>query len=278
MLRVVVPLVLAVLAPAIGLSADDTPYRTALARAREAYNAGHYDTAIDGARETLAHEETADAARLIVGRALLEQYRSTGQAGDLGEAIEALRGVRAERLDRADQAEWLVGLGQWFFYTERFGAAAELFEQVTGRARLGGEDAGDRALDWWASALDRQAQRTPAARERIYRRMLDRMEDELASNPGSIAANYWIVASARGLGDVDRAWESALAGWLRAELTPARTSALRADLDRLVLTAIIPDRARGVSGSNQQKAADTMVTEWERFKQHWNDLALPDRR
>ena len=261
-------------------AAAETPYRTALARAREAYNAERYDAAINGARMALADAAIADAARLIIGRALLERYRATGHEGDLADGIDALRALVPSRLEAEDRAEWLVGVGQWLFYTERFGAAAELFDQVTSSARLGGEDAADRALDWWASALDRQAQRTPAARERVYRRMLERMERELARDPASVAANYWIVAAARGLGDVDRAWESAIAGWLRAELSPNLTSGLRADLDRLVLTAIIPDRARGAApgGGDQRRVADTMVTEWERFKQRWGDLVLPDTR
>ena len=48
-------------------------------------------------------------------------------------------------------------------------------------------------------------------------------------------------------------------------------AALRADLDRLVLTAIIPDRARETAGGrgDQRQVADTMVTEWERFKADW---------
>ena len=43
------------------------------------------------------------------------------------------------------------------------------------------------------------------------------------------------------------------------------------DLDRLVLTAIIPDRARETAGGrgDQRQVADTMVTEWERFKADW---------
>ena len=51
----------------------------------------------------------------------------------------------------------------------------------------------------------------------------------------------------------------------------SRADALRTDIDRLVLTGIIPDRARAAAaeGQNQRQAADTMVTEWERFKQEW---------
>jgi hypothetical protein len=251
--------------------AADTPQRTALVRSREAYNAARYDVAIKAAHVALADADIADAARLIIGRAMLERYRADGQASDLADAFENLRAASPPRLDHADRVEWLVGVAQWLFYTERFGAAAEMFEQVLSGARLGGPDAADRALDWWASALDRHAQRTTSVRERAYRRILERMEQELAVNPTSVAANYWTVAAARGAGDVERAWESAIAGWVRAALVPARADALRADLDRLVLTAIIPDRARvlGSPSRDQRQAADTMVTEWERFKEAW---------
>ena len=62
-----------------------------------------------------------------------------------------------------------------------------------------------------------------------------------------------------------------MAAWVRTALTPDRAAALRADLDRLVLTAIIPDRARetGPARNGRRQAADTMVTDWERFKADW---------
>jgi hypothetical protein len=55
---------------------------------------------------------------------------------------------------------------------------------------------------------------------------------------------------------------------VRASLLGEAGEALRADLDRLVLTAVIPDRARAAAGTrgSQREAADIMVTEWERFK------------
>jgi hypothetical protein len=268
-MRPVLLLALAWLAAADAVA--DTPAGTALARSREAYNAARYDAAISGASAALPDAAIADAARLIIGRALLERFRTTSYDADLASAIEALRAVVPSRLDPDDRVEWIVGMGQWLFYTERFGAAAEMFEQVVGHARLGGPHAADRALDWWASALDRHAQRIAStSRERVYRRILDRVEQEIARNPASVAGNYWLVAAARGAGDVDRAWESAVASWLRAELAPDHAATLRTDLDRLVLTAIIPDRARSAGGRDQRQAADTMVTEWERFKSSWD--------
>jgi hypothetical protein len=104
--------------------------------------------------------------------------------------------------------------------------------------------------------------------------VFDRMEQALADDPGSVAANYWLVASARAVGDLDRAWQAAMAAWVRSMLSPDRGGALRADLDRLVLTSIIPERAREVATSgNERQAADTMVTAWEQFKTDWEGPA-----
>jgi tetratricopeptide (TPR) repeat protein len=243
--------------------------RSVLGRARTAYNAGRYDAAIGAARNAVDEGADPDAARLVLGRSLLERYRLAGDAHDLLEAREALRAADASRLPPADRAELLVGLGQWLFFTDRFGPAAELFEVAAARPLTGGAASRDRVLDWWASALDREAQASPAARDRIYARVFDRMEKALGEDPGSVAANYWLVASARAVGDLDRAWQASMAAWVRSMLAE-RGAELRADLDRLVLTSIIPERARETAaGGNERQAADTMVTAWEQFKAEW---------
>jgi hypothetical protein len=43
-----------------------------------------------------------------------------------------------------------------------------------------------------------------------------------------------------------------------------RAPALRADLDRLVLTALVPERARALG-----QPPETFRDEWERFKSRW---------
>ena len=183
----------------------------------------------------------------------------------------ALRAVDPSHLSPTDRGEWLLGYGQWLFFTERYGAAAELFEDASGRPLAGGDTATDKVLDWWASALERHAQASPGQRDRVFARVYNRMDAELRRDPGSVAANYWLVAAARALGELDRAWNASMAGWVRAAMAGPRADALRTDLDRLVLTGIIPDRARvaAAEGHNQRQAADTMVTEWEHFKQEW---------
>ena len=244
-----------------------------LADAREAYNEARYDAAIEQANQALAVPALADAARLVIARAHLERYRQSAEPTDLNHARDALRAVDAARLDARDQVELLVGLGEWLFFAERFGASAELFSNALARPDFGRlpQPARARVLDWWASAVDRHAQQTPARREALYRDMLERLESELRRDPGSPAANYWSVVAARGLGDLERAWHSAIAGWVRAGLSPDRGAALRADLDRFMLTSVIPERARAeTEATRRQAAADSMVTEWERFKAEWD--------
>jgi hypothetical protein len=51
---------------------------------------------------------------------------------------------------------------------------------------------------------------------------------------------------------------------VRAPLAPDRGAALRADIDRFVLRALIPDRAK-VSAQPPQ----ALQQEWERFKERW---------
>ena len=51
---------------------------------------------------------------------------------------------------------------------------------------------------------------------------------------------------------------------MRAPLATDKGAALRADLDRLVLRAIIPDRARTTAQSSE-----TLRSQWEQFKERW---------
>jgi hypothetical protein len=271
MMRLVV--LVCLLATALPAAAA-APDGGALTRARRAYNEGRYDAAAGAARTAVANGADRDVSQLLLSRALLERYGQHHDPRDLSEARQALQSITPSNLPFTDRAEWLVGYGQWLYLTERYGAAAELFDDAAGRALAGGPAAHDRVLDWWASALERHAQANPPERDRIYTRIFSRMDSELERDPGSVAANYWIVASARALGELDRAWTASMAGWVRAALAGSRAGALRTDLDRLVLTGIIPDRARATAaaeGLDKRQAADTMVTEWERFKQEWDE-------
>src|SRR4029453_16201374 len=128
----------------------DQPGLTALARARQAYNEGQYDTAIGAARRALGLSEQAGAARLVLARALLERYRTTSEPQDLIEARDLLRKVELSRVPPAERYELMIGFGQWLYLTGRYGAAAELFDIALGSADAASAQTRDRLLDWWA--------------------------------------------------------------------------------------------------------------------------------
>jgi hypothetical protein len=163
----------------------------------------------------------------------------------------------------------LVGLGQSLYLGELFGAAAELFDTALSRAAM--LDDRDRLLllDWWATALDREAQTRPAERRtRVFERIGTRMEEELRQDPANAVANYWLAVSARGAGDVDRAWDAAVAAWVRSTLKPESSEGLRNDLDRLVTQALIPERAR-TRANREAESVAMLQAEWDLVKQQW---------
>lgn len=90
------------------------------------------------------------------------------------------------------------------------------------------------------------------------------MRDELGVNVASTVASYWLAAAARGQGDLQGAWEAAEAGWVRAPLAADHGTALRADLDRLMHDAIVPERARALG-----QPVETLRAQWEEFKGKW---------
>jgi tetratricopeptide (TPR) repeat protein len=237
-----------------------------LARARQFYNDRQYEQAIATAERALATPALAARAKLIIGRAHLERFRTTAATADLLAGRAALAAVRPDTLSPGERLDLLLGLGEALYLDSRFGAAAELFSSALDS--LTAADARDTTLDWWASAQDRLVQSGDADPTRAYQEIAARMEDELGRNPASTTAAYWLAAASRGAGHLDRAWNAAIAGWVRAVLSPTRGLALRSDLDLLVLTAIIPERARELGGDREQTIA-ALIAEWERVKSEW---------
>jgi tetratricopeptide (TPR) repeat protein len=241
-----------------------------LTLARRYYNQGQYDQALEAARAASSNPATMSSARLVMGRSRLERYRQGQVPQELEDARGDLRAVDPRSLDARERIELQVGFGELLYFEERFGAAAELLDPVVESSATLAPDAHERALDWWATALDRQAQAQPTGeRGVVYFRITERMEQELRRDPSSAPATYWLSAAARAAGDLDRAWETALAGWIRATLTRDRGVTLRADLDKLVTQAIIPDRAARAPARDRRQAAEKMLTEWENFKKIW---------
>jgi tetratricopeptide (TPR) repeat protein len=257
-------LILAAAGAAPSASAD------ALAEARRLYNQGQYETAARYAREALKVAATMESARLVLGRIYLERYRKSADAIDLTEAREALKSVNHEALDPRERAELAIGLGEYLFLDDKFGPASESFERVLEQSFSLGPAAHEQVLDWWATALDRLALSRPREmREPVYARIVIRMEKELARDPASVPAAYWLAAALRGTGNLDRAWFTAQAGWIAAMLAADHGAALRADLDRLMLQAIIPERAARLQPKDPKPASVSMLAEWEALKSAW---------
>ncbi|HVJ26712.1 MAG TPA: hypothetical protein VM493_04190 [Vicinamibacterales bacterium] len=264
MRRFVVVFNLCLLVPAAGYA------QYPLGEARRLYNGGQYDAAERAARLALANPGTANGARVVLGRAQLERYRQTDAPADLAEARAALREVDPRTLDAREKVELTIGLAETLFLEDRFASAAEIFATVLESSRILGSAAHARVLDWWATSLDKYAQSLRVRdREPVFRRISDRMQAELTQEPGSATANYWAVASVRGVGDIDAAWNAAMAAWVRAGLGPDRGAAVRSDLDRMVLDGIIPDRAARLELKDPTAAIAGMVSEWELFKSEW---------
>lgn len=267
---VVVLTVLAAALTADARSAQAARKPDPLLAARQFYSAGQFDRAIDAATEAAANPSFASSAHLVLGRSRLERYRTSSAARDLEDARTDLRAVDPRALDPRERLELQIGLAVALYFEERFGASAELLEPLLEQSATLSPDAHERALEWWATSLDRQAQGMEAAdRAPVYARVIDRMETEQKRDVMSPAACYWIAAAARASGDLDRAWASAQACWVRASLAPDHGTALRTDLDKLVTQAIIPEKAAKTAARERRQAIGSLTTEWENFKKSW---------
>jgi hypothetical protein len=255
----------------LGLTSGGQQVSSPLVRARDAYNAGLYDQAITLAAEARAVPETADAAAVVFARAHLERYRVALADVDLTSARDALKSLSATKLGGRDYDEYLVGLGETLYYEERFGAAAECFAVALAHDDAADSAAREKLFDWWAGALDQEAQIGPEGdRKAVYQRILDRSDAELRKNDRSASATYWLAASARGAEDLERAWNAAVAGWVRAPSTGAASEKLRADLDRLMMLAILPERARRLLPTGDiDPVLQRLTGEWQSVKERW---------
>jgi len=159
--------------------------------------------------------------------------------------------VKPAQLGSDDRLDLIVALGESLYLDEKAGAAAEQFELALGRIDQKRAERRELVVDWWASALDRQAQLVSLRKRAPSKRgIVSRMEEELRRDPESITASYWLVAGARGSGDVERAWSAAIAAWVRAAQAGRRACRFQADLNRFVVQAVIPESARQLGAGN----------------------------
>jgi hypothetical protein len=240
-----------------------------LARARAAYNERSFDEAIAAATAARRVPETADIAAIVLGRAHLERYRERADPSDLSAAREVLGTVRTMGLGDRDRLELLLAFGEALFLEDEFGAAAEVLESGLARSAID-SSLREAMLEWWGSAVERQASgAAPDLRRGHFARLAERMKVELSDTPASPAASYWMVVALRGLGELQRAWDAAVAAWVRARLSGDRSPTLRADLDRLVTQGIIPDRVSHIARDQREAAASQLRADWELVKERW---------
>lgn len=262
MTRLLAASVLVLLAAGAAAAADQ---QDALSRARALYNQGQFDGALAAADEAAKVAERAASADLIAARTLLERFRVSSMADDLDAARLRLRRLDPTAFTPLERVEYLVGLGETLFFDKAAGASAVIFESVLLGQEYLAPAARELVLDWWATALDREAKPRPEIeRQGIYVRIRERMADELSVRPGNAAAAYWLAAAARGQGDLQAAWDATLAAWVRAAMAGERASKLRDDLEELMQKAVLPERARAVGQPREH-----LALEWDEFKSRW---------
>ncbi len=248
-----------------------------VAQARQLYNDQKYDEAIRRATDLQATPALASPATLVIARAHLERFRQSADPADLTAARAALKSIKSDGLPARDRVDLMIALGEAMYFDDqygtddRFSGAAEQFEVALAHAQDLDAKSRDLLFDWWASALDRQAQQdgeTGAAA--LYERVQRGAERELARDEGAASASYWLAAASRGVNDLTRAIGAASAGWVRAGTMGARGVTLRADLDRLMRQVILPERARELSVGISPKPTFAILEEqWQRLTDQW---------
>jgi hypothetical protein len=257
--------------------AQTRPPDALVTQARRLYNEQQYEEAIRIASQARLVPALASAAAVVFARAHLESYRVDLEPVHLDEARAALGDTDVSALAPLDRVEFAIALGaliyldDTYMFDDRYAAAAEQFEVALGRADLLDAPGRDHLFEWWASSLDRQAQLGPESERRVaYTRILRRAEEELARDTAATSASYWLAAGARGTDDLPRAWGAAVAGWVRAASLGPRGTALREDLDRLVVQVILPERALQLaSGGDPKPVLASLEAQWQAIKERW---------
>ena len=184
-------------------------------------------------------------ARVVLGRIQLERYRRhqppqicPARSPRSRRRCPPARSARADRARDRSRRSALPRGSIW----RRGGAVRVRPRRFAMRLA---RPAHERVLDWWATASTARRSsgrctNVPTSTARIATRMAAR---DFEGCRDRRAAGYWLAAAARGAGDPERALNEATAAWVRASLARDGGIALRADLDRLVVQGILPDRA-----------------------------------
>ena len=231
--------------------------------ARLLYNQRQFEAAVSAAEQARLMPARADAADLVAARAYLERFRDSAASDDLTNARDRLRRIDPQRFAPRERAEYIVGLGEALFFDGAYGAAAAVFDSVLRSRDALPRDARERVLDWWASALDRDAKPRPEIdRQAIYQRIRD--ADATTSSRRIPAARRrrtgWRRPRAARAICRRRGMRRRPAGCARRCGRPRRRAARRSR--SAGLRAIVPERAKVDRRSRPRSAA----REWEQFK------------
>ena len=141
------------------------------------------------------HRQRRPGHRPSLARALPRRWH--GQRPD--DRTRALPPDPSGAVDRCRAGRVAHRSGQQLYLEGATGAAASLFDTLFDRSRPLTASARERVLDWWASALDREARPRPdIERQTLYQRIRDRMRERAGRNPGVPAASYWHRRRRRG--------------------------------------------------------------------------------
>ena len=248
-----------------------------LAEARRLYNAGLFDQAIAAAQNSSESSRLRSATAVIVARSRLERFRTLQDPQELDRARADLAAVNPMQLGPQERMEWQMGLGEALLLDNQPGPASEILSTLvpSTRPRLTSVE-NEKLLEWLAVSVSRFAQTlSGGARNEQYHHLLTTLAAILQSEPTSRAANYWSVVASRGAGDLEAAWNIAMAGWVRAGSHQA-SGALRNDLDQFVTQTLIPERAQAKTGQRLDAPATiaeiaAMTEEWRDFTRRWSE-------
>ena len=240
-------------------------------RRARSYNQRQFDGAIEAATAAQKMPATADAATVVLARAHLERYRERANPDDLSAARVALGTVRVSNLDTRDHVDFLMALGEALFFEDDYGAAATLFESGIDRAIAQGSETGEAMLEWWGSAVERHADALERdGRINAFRRLRDRMARELARNPGSAAAAYFLVvahaeaAANRSRPGMPRSPAGSARGW------PARDRRRCAPISTSwCWKASFPIACSAMPADRRAQAESDLRAEWAVVKERW---------
>ena len=170
------------------------------------------------------------------------------------------------------RVEYLLAVGQALFLEDDFGAAARVFASASNRRGpwIAGAARGDGGLVGERHRAQADWRRQMSAR-RCFAQLLARDAGRAgATTRNGAPAGYWLAAAVRGAGDP-------IGGMARRHrrLGPrpagrrARSPTLRADLDKLVVQGIIPDRVRSLPPRERAAAESQLRADWELVKERW---------